>query len=193
MRTNIARNLLVILTAVVLSGCYSDGRWTAPNLAFWKSSPFQSAPLATPGSVGSPVRPSGIAAEQHNGSAGELRFDRRHHAARDHARHGRRLQCAYNAPGVSLSGGSIALRAYHEWRCPCDDTVELRAGLHGQHGGSARRKRVRNRIGPHLGHDWALWFCRRCRIAVWRHERLFQHVAIAVSPDARRSVLWDHQ
>ena len=32
------------------------------NLAFWKSSPFQSTPSATPGPVGSPVKPSGIAA-----------------------------------------------------------------------------------------------------------------------------------
>ena len=32
------------------------------NLAFWKRSPFQSTPLATPGQVGSPVRPSAVAA-----------------------------------------------------------------------------------------------------------------------------------
>ena len=62
MRANVARCVLVVLTAVVLSGCYSDGRWSAPNLAFWKSSPFQSTPSATPGPVGTPAKPSGIAA-----------------------------------------------------------------------------------------------------------------------------------
>ena len=82
MRANVARCVLVILTAVVLSGCYSDGRWSAPNLAFWKSSPFQSTPSATPGPVGSPVKPSGIAAaskSNHDDPAGEYRFDRRCH------------------------------------------------------------------------------------------------------------------
>ena len=61
MRTNVVRCVLITLTAVVLSGCYSDGHWTVP----WKTSPFQSStqttPVATPGTVGSPAKPSGIA------------------------------------------------------------------------------------------------------------------------------------
>lgn len=62
MRSPLTRCTLAILAAAVVSGCYSDGRWSAPNLAFWKSNPFQSTPGATPGAVGSPVKPSGIAA-----------------------------------------------------------------------------------------------------------------------------------
>jgi len=61
MRTNITRCALAVFTVVVLSGCRSGGQWSMPNLAFWKSSPFQSAPDMTPGTVGSPVKPSGIA------------------------------------------------------------------------------------------------------------------------------------
>ncbi len=63
MRTNIARCVFMTLTAVVLSGCYSDGHWRMP----WTStSPFQSnsqtAPVATPGTVGTPTKPAGVAA-----------------------------------------------------------------------------------------------------------------------------------
>jgi hypothetical protein len=62
MRTNVARCVLMTLTAVVLSGCYSDGHWSMP----WKTnSPFassnQAAPVATPPAVGSPTKPSGMA------------------------------------------------------------------------------------------------------------------------------------
>ena len=64
MRTNVARCVLAVFATVLLSGCYSGGQWNTPNLAFWKSNPFQSTPGATPGSVGSPVKPSGIAAGQ---------------------------------------------------------------------------------------------------------------------------------
>ncbi len=58
MRTNVMRCVLAVSTAIVLSGCYSGGHWTMP----WKTSPFSSTPSATPGIVGSPVKPSGIAA-----------------------------------------------------------------------------------------------------------------------------------
>ena len=48
MRTNVARCVLMTLTAAVLSGCYSDGHWTMPwNQSFQSSN--QTAPVATPG------------------------------------------------------------------------------------------------------------------------------------------------
>ena len=56
------RWVVAVFTTVVLSGCYSGGQWSTPNLAFWKSNPFQSTPGATPGGVGSAVKPSGLAA-----------------------------------------------------------------------------------------------------------------------------------
>ena len=58
MRTNIARGVIVVFTAVMLSGCYSNGGWHMPG----QSSPFQSGQSTSPGSVGAPVKPSGIAA-----------------------------------------------------------------------------------------------------------------------------------
>lgn len=61
MRTNVSRCLIAVFAATLLSGC-SSSQWGMPNLAFWKRSPFQSTPLATPGQVGSPVRPSAVAA-----------------------------------------------------------------------------------------------------------------------------------
>ena len=70
MRFNVVRFVLVISTAIVLSGCYSGGRWTTPNLAFWKRSPFQSTPSVAPSMVGAPVKPSQIAAS--NGGANTL-------------------------------------------------------------------------------------------------------------------------
>ncbi len=60
MRANLARGASLVLTAVILSGCSSSG-WT-PNFAFWKSSPFQPAPGATPDKVGDPAKPSGLVA-----------------------------------------------------------------------------------------------------------------------------------
>ena len=61
MRTNVLRCMLINLVVVALSGCYSDGKWSMPG--FTKSSPFQTSPdAATPGPVGSPTKPAGIAA-----------------------------------------------------------------------------------------------------------------------------------
>ena len=63
MRSNVIRFVLVVSTAIILSGCYSGGgRWTTPNFAFWKRSPFQSTPSVAPSMVGAPMRPSRIAA-----------------------------------------------------------------------------------------------------------------------------------
>ena len=65
MRTHGTQWVLVVVTTMALAGCYSNGQWSAPNLAFWKSSPFQSDPnrdAAAPGAVGSPTKPAGIAA-----------------------------------------------------------------------------------------------------------------------------------
>lgn len=61
MRANVARCVIAVLAATILSGCTSS-QWGMPNLAFWKRSPFQSSPVAAPGRIGSPVRPSAVAA-----------------------------------------------------------------------------------------------------------------------------------
>ena len=58
MQTNIARGVIVVFTAVVLSGCYSNGGWHMPGT----SSPFQSSQGATPDNVGTPVKPAAVAA-----------------------------------------------------------------------------------------------------------------------------------
>lgn len=42
-----ARYCLVVVMALTLSGCYSGGRWTMPNLAFWKTNPFNSTAKST--------------------------------------------------------------------------------------------------------------------------------------------------
>ena len=67
MRTDVMRWVVVVFTTFAVGGCYSNGQWSMPNLAFWKSSPFQSSPTpdTTPGAPGSPVKPSGIAAGTH--------------------------------------------------------------------------------------------------------------------------------
>ena len=61
--------LLLILTTAV-SGCYSGGKWSMPNLAFWKTNPFSSSDPATAstypppanGSANGPAKPSALAA-----------------------------------------------------------------------------------------------------------------------------------
>jgi hypothetical protein len=58
MRTNAAGCVLAFLVAVVLCGC-SGG----PNLMFWKRSPFQTSHVGSPPSVGSPQKPSALAAK----------------------------------------------------------------------------------------------------------------------------------
>ena len=58
MRTNIARGVIVVFTAVMLSGCYSNGGWHMPGA----SSPFSSTQGASPGTAGTPVKPAGITA-----------------------------------------------------------------------------------------------------------------------------------
>ena len=72
MRTDVMRWVLVVFTTFAVGGCYSNGQWSAPNLAFWKSSPFQSSTTAdaTPGAPGSPVKPSGIAANSTSADLG---------------------------------------------------------------------------------------------------------------------------
>ncbi len=47
MRIPFLRYGLAVMTTVALSGCYSGGRWTTPNLAFWKSNPFSSTSKST--------------------------------------------------------------------------------------------------------------------------------------------------
>jgi len=54
--------ILLMGIAVFLIGCSSDKQWKAPNLAFWKSNPFRSSPGPAPEAIGSPVKPSTIAA-----------------------------------------------------------------------------------------------------------------------------------
>ena len=49
MRTNVARGVIVVFTAVMLSGCYSNGGWTH---ALDRAVRFSPARAASPGSVG---------------------------------------------------------------------------------------------------------------------------------------------
>ena len=59
MRTNTTCWALAVSTLVALSGC-SNG--SGSSWAFWRTSPFSSTQGATPSGVGSPEKPSGIAA-----------------------------------------------------------------------------------------------------------------------------------
>ena len=60
MRTHVARGVLVVFSAVALSGCYSNGGWNMP----WKSSAVPVQPESSPDGVGTPAKPSGIARRQ---------------------------------------------------------------------------------------------------------------------------------
>jgi len=62
MRNSLTRSCLVAVLAVSFSGCYSGGRWTMPNLAFWNSSPFDSVASSGKSPDGMP-KPSELAAE----------------------------------------------------------------------------------------------------------------------------------
>src|SRR3972149_6410254 len=63
MRVSILQCALVLLLTISFSGCYSGGKWTMPNLAFWKSSPFSSATASTyPPAPAIPTKPSALAA-----------------------------------------------------------------------------------------------------------------------------------
>ena len=57
--------LCLISVGVFLSGCYSNGRWTMPNFAFWKSSDAAKSESASPeavaGDSANPTRPSQLA------------------------------------------------------------------------------------------------------------------------------------
>ncbi|MDZ7616402.1 MAG: hypothetical protein U1E05_05315 [Patescibacteria group bacterium] len=52
---------LLALTALLASGCYSGGRWTMPDLAFWKANPFSSSTKSAPPE--SVPRPSQLASQ----------------------------------------------------------------------------------------------------------------------------------
>jgi len=62
MRISKLQCAFVIFLTISLSGCYSGGKWTMPNLAFWKSSPFSSSTAGnlTP-STTTPTKPSTLA------------------------------------------------------------------------------------------------------------------------------------
>ncbi len=62
MRTSFARYCLVTAVSIALSGCYSGGRWTVPNLAFWKSNPF-SGPTSRASGPEAVPRPSELATQ----------------------------------------------------------------------------------------------------------------------------------
>ena len=97
MRTITTRWVLAVSTMMALSGCYTPGQgWSSPNLAFWRSSPFQPAQGATPSAVGSPEKPSGIAASGHGAPVGAYRRhqSQRHFACLDTARFDRQLRRA---------------------------------------------------------------------------------------------------
>ena len=57
--------LCLVSVGVLLSGCYSNGRWTMPNFAFWKSSdaakPETAKPETVAGDSTNPTRPSQLA------------------------------------------------------------------------------------------------------------------------------------
>lgn len=61
MRISHLRYSLVVLLAISISGCYSGGKWSMPNLAFWKSSPFSSSTAsAIPPTTTTPTKPSNL-------------------------------------------------------------------------------------------------------------------------------------
>ncbi|MGD0517574.1 MAG: hypothetical protein ABSA26_08570, partial [Thermoguttaceae bacterium] len=74
MRISSSQCALVLLLTISISGCYSGGKWSMPNLAFWKSSPFSSSNPSTstagtyPPAAGSPVKPSALAANNSSGA-----------------------------------------------------------------------------------------------------------------------------
>lgn len=41
------RYCLVAMASLAMSGCYSGGQWTMPNLAFWKANPFSATAKST--------------------------------------------------------------------------------------------------------------------------------------------------
>ena len=184
MRANVARCVLVILTAVVLSGCYSDGRWSAPNLAFWKSSPFQSTPSATPGAVGSPVKPSGIAAAGKSNTTTPSVSVASTGGSTTPSATPTGLATGYNTPATGyncaqyrLPDGPIFFGHDARPAPRVDLAVGLRADeLHGQHGRSARGQCIPGIADGRGGHQWALWSDRRGRrlAALQRHEFLCQ-------------------
>jgi len=62
MQTFLTRYCLVAALAVGASGCYSGGRWTMPDLAFWKHTPFSSSDQLTDAPEATPT-PSELAVE----------------------------------------------------------------------------------------------------------------------------------
>ena len=70
MRISRSQCALVLILTTAVSGCYSGGKWSMPNLAFWKTNPFSSSdpatastyPPPTNGTANGPAKPSALAA-----------------------------------------------------------------------------------------------------------------------------------
>ena len=176
MRTNVARCMSIVLTTVVLSGCYSGGQWAMP----WKSSPFQSStPIASPGTVsaGEAVgNRGGWQGQQPEHADDEPCFDRprRDHSANDVHGNADRLRCVWHC----LPSGAVSL--CHDKRRHVQFTVRLRAGLRGKHGRCARRERIRHSAPRFCGCEQALRFRERCPRLVLRKCESGQFAGVLV-------------
>jgi len=83
----------LVLTLVVASGCYSDGKWSMPNLAFWKKDATSTPQVpggVSPPAIGSPVKPSSTAGVASNPAPG----------------------AGYNLAGTAASGTTGAISQY---------------------------------------------------------------------------------
>ncbi len=72
MRISRSQCALVLILTIGISGCYSGGKWSMPNLAFWKSNPFSSSNTATAGTyppaANGPAKPSALATNNSSGA-----------------------------------------------------------------------------------------------------------------------------
>ena len=72
MRISRSQCALVLILTIGISGCYSGGKWSMPNLAFWKSNPFSSSSTATAGTyppaATGPAKPSALASNNSSGA-----------------------------------------------------------------------------------------------------------------------------
>ncbi len=70
MRISISQCALALLLSLSISGCYSGGKWSMPNMAFWRTSPFNSPGPSTAGTYPPPAagtsKPSNLAANNSN-------------------------------------------------------------------------------------------------------------------------------
>ena len=112
----------------------------------WKSSPFQSSQGATPGSVGSPVKPSGIAAATKTSPT-----------APNYGSTGITPPVASTgtAIGASAPGTGYPTAQYPSTSNGVASTASPQcAGLHGKHGRSPWRRRLWHPVGRRCRQEW---------------------------------------